>query len=1638
MILIDKMKDFKIYKVPTFLPTLTENKKKKCAALLLTPNYESSKKMMTHPLFVNKLRYQSYWMQRDVSYLISSKGVIDTEIDEEEVEESYISEMTSAERNKLPDSAFGVPSKRKFPLDTEAHVRSAIKFFNYVDKEDEEELARNIIKAMKKFNITDVRVGKNNRFSKYYKSTNESAATIICSECGSTNVEIGEDTFTCNDCKFTWDIPIQEVTVNPFNLTCKCGSQNLRLQGNSFICNECGTIVSELREDSFAKINSDSISEGFTVGNRVFINEDASNDGQLKRLLFNSRIRQRKNLLLKFDQVKSDCKFIKFTFPELNRYQMRNLFVDLSYYHEAFNTNNIWKSFKGLNLYMDFLERLLTKSIKLEQFGYTKKTIFIPIRDYDIYHNGSAWNFRLTINPVSALYWFMFRGELNKLKRIFGNNDIILVGNNKYFKINLFNISDKDAKKMANKFKLFIIKICKDEEFELDDIDTSAETDSSEVIAAKIVDKIEISKGVDLTTKVAIATKASEIKNNTKFTSNSKQMMNTIKAQNAKIDKVKADIEKKEEKEDPQPIQTKLSQTTSTKNNIADAKAKTDKDLEKLANSIVKAADNTTSEDDALDYMNDDEIKQILIDLDNASTDGDEVVISDDRRARMSELEKKIMNDTVNGKTVQDILDSKPQDIPATTVKVASPNADEWKDLKFVNFDKSYNLEKDVINAFKHFAGCSRPMVIKEITSQDNSTSEDRVQLYTVKYEDYRGKRFTVNLDIPIMKDNRFLLRGNNKSIQNQFFNMPIIKTEEDVCQIVTNYNKMFMYAYGNIIGKSMPSVNKFVKAMNKYTGRKIKFIKGNNRKISSKYNLPIDYIDLSNLLSRIETPEVIIYLNQDEIRSLYEIDEAKGIPFGYKKSTKEVIYFNDGASIINSILYLINDPEFHDAVINNTSLTACKYSRCSLMSTKIPTIVLCGYHEGLRKTLDKANIKYELKDKLTREEKLDFSKDYIKFADGYVYYALTYDSSLLMNGLKECPTNIFSLADIDDRKMYLEFLDNFGGRIKADGLENFYDLLIDPITKETLEHYNFPTDYVSILLYANALLSDNRFIKHTDTSSRRIRRYELVAAYTYKVLADAYGKYANELKHRSQAAFKVNQDAVIVALLTDPTSSDDSCINALRDLETTNSVTTKGLSGMNSDRAYSLDKRTYDDSMLNVLGMSTGFAGNVGITRQASVNANVEGERGYVKSIDGDTSQMNDANTLTATELLTPFGSNRDDPMRTAMTYVQTAKHMVRTVDSDPLLVTNGADEALAYMTTDRFAFKAKDKGVVSEITEDYMIIDYQNGTSDYINLKETIEKNSDGGYFVPLKLDLSKNYKVGDKVKPNDIVAYDKFSFSNSVGESDNIAYNVGKLAKIAIVNTDDGFEDSGIITEKMAKKLATPVNYQFSMFIDCQSEVYKFAKVGDNVSVNDSLMIWMPPFDDEAADLLLKNLSSEEVSELGKRVLKSETSGVITAIKIYRTVEIDEMSESLKKIVNNYERPLKALEKKLKEKNIDISEVPAHYKLPPVGKLKGKDKGVLIEFYVQYMDTVGVGDKIVYFSANKATEKNIIPEGLEPYTEFRPNEPIDAFVSEVSIDKRMVTSTLIYGSLQKLMIELDRSVKDIMGIPYDDSTV
>ena len=70
-------------------------------------------------------------------------------------------------RSELPDSVFGIPQERKYPMPDEKHTRSAIKLFNHVDTKYEEQLAKAVIKNMKKYGIDGSVVGPNNRLRKY-------------------------------------------------------------------------------------------------------------------------------------------------------------------------------------------------------------------------------------------------------------------------------------------------------------------------------------------------------------------------------------------------------------------------------------------------------------------------------------------------------------------------------------------------------------------------------------------------------------------------------------------------------------------------------------------------------------------------------------------------------------------------------------------------------------------------------------------------------------------------------------------------------------------------------------------------------------------------------------------------------------------------------------------------------------------------------------------------------------------------------------------------------------------------------------------------------------------------------------------------------------------------------------------------------------------------------------------------------------------------------------------------------------------------------------------------------------------------------------------------------------------------------
>lgn len=1083
------------------------------------------------------------------------------------------------------------------------------------------------------------------------------------------------------------------------------------------------------------------------------------------------------------------------------------------------------------------------------------------------------------------------------------------------------------------------------------------------------------------------------------------------------------------------------------------AKEELESKKQDLVNIIASAAENSDSEEEAWAKLNNDEyLKDLLAELEEE--DDGRPTFNSARTARMESLNNDFMHKEVHGKTVEEIMSSNSYDRDQLPVfehlKVSSIN-EEWNEMRFINFQKSYHINADIFAMLGSLSAKSYPVSIIDIQVEDTSTNMDYVDTYTVNMEDGYGKRFTLTFDIPKFKNNRFMkLRGNEKVMSGQLLLLPCQKTDEDTVQCVTNYNKIFIYRHG-LQGRSFPSSDRLVKALKKWDNKhtEIKVYFGDNRAICSKYEVPIDYIDLASNITRIETKDKIYYFNQDDYYTNFNADRRKGVPYSINKVDSSINYYqkrNDNDVLISAIIAeeLCSYNElFNDIYKSIKAATRLNYSQASILSNRIPLAVVIGYSIGfdnMMKMACGAN-NYSYVDKKYKHN--PDTHNAIYFEDQKAIYPITASSSMLLNGLSECPTENYRVSENNRRSMWLDFLDEFGGRILADGLDNFVDLFIDPITEEVCQHCGIPHTYFDMLLYANSLLADNKYNRHTDITGNRYRTNEIVAGYFYKALSKSYTDYKAQIKRGRKAGMTMKRSAIIDLVMQDPMLSDLSIMNPLLEIEAANSASFKGLSGMNSDRSYGLDKRTYDDTMVNKLALSTGFASNVGINRQTTIDMDIEGNRGYIKQSNNATDEMSITKSFSMSEAVTPFGTTRDDPFRSAMTFIQTSKHSMPTKKSMPLLVTNGADEAMAYISSDTFTYKAKANGKVIEIAEDYMIVEYDHSITgydpedsykrEYISLKDEIKKNSDGGFYVTIKLDTDLN--VGDTFSEGNIIAYHRASYSNKNGETDKLAYNLGVLAKVAILNTDEGFEDSTSVSNWLSDAMATDVVVEKDKDLSKNTNVYHMAKVGQAIQEGDPLLIFQNSFDEKDANLLLKNITDADfVSDLGRVKLKSKYTGIVQDIKIYRTCEIEEMSESLQKIVTDYEKGIKAKKAMYNKHGIPGANIlPPDYKMQPTGIMKNNNDGVKIVFYIKYNDKLSVGDKVVAQSANKGVIKNIFPEDLTPFSEFRPNENIHALFAARSFNARMVTSVWSSGAINKCMIELDRAVKDIMGIPW-----
>lgn len=1033
-----------------------------------------------------------------------------------------------------------------------------------------------------------------------------------------------------------------------------------------------------------------------------------------------------------------------------------------------------------------------------------------------------------------------------------------------------------------------------------------------------------------------------------------------------------------------------------------------------------------------------DEIQDKTAPLKNLKT----APLSSPRDQKLREAQKKVV---LRSSTIEEILDRDVKNIPiessnkSAVMKTSNKN---MHNIKFANFDKTYINEvytKDIVACFDMLKDKESPFYITSIDVKDTSTSMDLKETWTVKLVDENKKSHTIKVDIPKFYNDRFMLiNGIKYIILKQNLYNPLVKDAPDTVILTTNHNKITIRRKST---KSLTGIERIFSLLKK-TGDGSIFVSGDSTKGNMRYLSSLEYDELSRRIFKFVSNGCEIYFSRDYIQGSMADkipNDIKGDEFfiGMEGNTPILIHENTGLDrsgrTISDIIENNLSPE-HKIIFNATKPPAqSMYAEGKLAGEFIPIVVTLVVWIGLSKTLDKLGIKWNFDPEAKRVPVNTPSKKYIRFADGVLEYESKTYAELILNGLTKLHPSDLRFSDFDTPLSYEDYIyAQWGSYNGITELKTFYEFLMDTITVDVCKDFSLPTKPDELLIYAVKLLCDNACVPKAYDNSYRTRSEEMIPAILYSCLANQYKSY---VKSGRRLPMTLSQRCVITRLTAEKTVEAYSTLNPAIEVAKTHTISSKGFRGSNSDHSYDEKKRSYDPSAIGKIAISTSADANVGINRELVVEPTISNARGYREQV-SDVNTLMDVNIFSPVELLTPGTARNDDPIRTSIAEKQ-SQHLVSTMGAEPSLVSNGFDEALQFHLSDDFVINAEEDGKVVEINPElgFIMVEYKSGKTKAISTKPEVVKNSGGGFYTTniLKPTVSN---VGDKFKKDEPLAYHDKYFRYS--KMNGLRYAIGPVAKVAYVSSYNSYEDAGISTKSLANKMKTNITYEEKAMFKRNVNIIDMVKVGDHVNIGDSLIRFDASVEDNELAKYLSKLSEESagiLEEETRRDVKTNHAGTIVKILVSSLMEPSNLSPSLGKIVQQYFD--EGINKREFLNRYDNSDgiIKSGYLLtdstePIVDRynsLEGnKGIDVLIKIYIEHPDVLGVGDKIALYSANKQIVSEVIPEGYEPFSEFRPKEEVSVISSPGTIARRMTPSVIPISAAMKVQIELKRKIK------------
>lgn len=842
------------------------------------------------------------------------------------------------------------------------------------------------------------------------------------------------------------------------------------------------------------------------------------------------------------------------------------------------------------------------------------------------------------------------------------------------------------------------------------------------------------------------------------------------------------------------------------------------------------------------------------------------------------------------------------------------------------NYNRHYTqnvLPKDITNMVM---GIQRAGVA--VTSYNVETISDAMNAYeshTVRMAPVNGTPTTVRFRVPkVREDGTFLADGTRYRMRHQRSDVPIRKTFPDTVSLTSYYAKLTVERSSRVVNNYAQWLTNQIRARSLLKDEElpegapsIQDLKTSDV-FDSSVHAPRLYTTLAMTYQSFTAAHIAWFFDyskrhdhfrQGDVDLVSDAEKDGMVMVGLETTRQKDNPLRPVLVDANDTLYQLIGSELKvlgriEEVLGLNGRAPMEQLDIRLFGKNIPLGMFLAYHVGIGALCGLLKVKPRV---VKHGERITLNDDEyaIAFSDEtWVFNRENKLAAAVLSGFRMGGNVIRNYrSDVfDKRDIYFNLMESLGLGVRyLREMELVMDMFIDPITAEILKEMKEPTDMVLLLIRAAELLMTDWSPDETDRNYMRFRGYERIAGAVYTELVKA-ARGHQRTKGNTGATIEVPPYAVWSAINQDPAVCLVEESNPIHNLKEKEEVTYSGVGGR-SRRTMVKGTRIYHTSDMGVISEATKDSGDTGVTTFMTADPNLINLRGMCKSWDGKVQPTK----LMSTSMALAPAADRDDPKRVNFISIQNSSGM-SAVGYDVSPLRTGYERVLAHRVDDLFAYTAKEDGVITGVSPKAVTVTYRSGKSRSIELGRRFGMVA--GMIMPHALE--SHLQEGDKVKAGDLIAFNNSYFKLDPHDRTQALWKSGVMVKTAIMENADTLEDSSVISEKTAERLAAYITKVREVVVRFDQSIHQLVQVGDEVDVEtilctieDGQSSSNPLFDDES----LKTLRL-----LSAYTPRAKYHGNVEKIEVFYNGELEDMSESLKEIAQASDKQRRSLSKQM----------------------------------------------------------------------------------------------------------------------------